>query len=103
MHKKILVSSLKNTFIAVVYIFMVSQVMQYGENWFGKEDNNFTPFALLLLFSLSAVIVGYLIVGQTIFLFLDGQKRESQLSILYSIGCLGIFTLIGLIVLAIIK
>ena len=103
MNKKILVSSLRNTFFAVVYIFIVSQIMQHWESWFGKEDNNFTPFALLLLFSLSAAIVGYLIVGQAIFLFLDGQKKESRLSILYSIGCLGIFTLIGLIVLAIIK
>lgn len=103
MNKELLFKTFRNTIGAAVYIFVVSQIMQNGEKLFGGDDNMLTPFAILLLFSLSAAVVGGLILGQSIIFFLDGKKKESIKAAIYSIGWLAIFTLIGLLILVIIK
>ena len=54
MNKKLVFKSLRNTTCAVVYIFIISQIMKNGEKLFGQDENIFVPFAFLILFSLSA-------------------------------------------------
>jgi hypothetical protein len=78
---------------------MVSQIMQKGERLFGKEDNMITPFAILLLFSLSAFVVGGLVFGQSIMLFLEHKKIEGIRAAVFSIGWLGVYTMLGLLIL----
>jgi len=93
----------RNTVLAAIYIFIVSQIMQNGDKFFGKTDNMFTPFVVLLLFCLSAAVVGGLVFGKSLFLFLENKKDESVRSAIYSIGWLGVYTVLGLLTLFIVK
>jgi hypothetical protein len=102
MNKKIALKSLRNIIAAGVYIFGVSQLMFHGNSLFGQEDNSLMPFALLLLFSVSAAIVGFLVFGQAVMLFLDKKRQEAIESVAYSILWLFLITIVALIVLAVI-
>ena len=84
-----------NTLAAAVYIFAVSQLIYHGDRWFGQLGNtNLGPFALLLLFSVSAAIVGGLVFGPSIYLFLAGDKKESVRAALLSTAWLFLITLL---------
>lgn len=77
--------------------------MQSSGQLFGNVNNIVGPFVILLLFSLSAAVVGGLVFGESVMLFFDNKKRESVKAAIYSIGWLGIYTLLGLLALIIIK
>lgn len=103
MNKKILFKSSRNTTIAAIYIFLVSQLMQNSDTIFGINPNAFlAPFMVLLLFSFSAAVVGGLIFGDSVIQLLAGKKRDGILSAIYSIGWLGIYTLLGIILIILI-
>lgn len=102
MDKKIALTTFRNVILAGFYIFGVSQLMYHGNTLFGKEDNSLMPFALLLLFSVSAAIVGILVFGQAITLFLDKKMKEAIESAAYSILWLFIITVIIFVILALI-
>lgn len=94
-NKKLLLYSFRNIIGAGAYIFTVSQIMRNGDKIFGRiEDEVLGPFAILMLFVLSAAIVGSLIFGQAVYYFFDNRKKDSILMIFYSIGCLFILTTI---------
>lgn len=62
----------------VAYIIFVSFLMFNVEKIFGgQEDTILAPVAFLLLFTLSAAIVGLLIFGRPVMLYLDGKKKEA--------------------------
>lgn len=95
MNKKLLITTFRNISLAAIYIFLVSQLMQNGEKLFGRVDNNILgPFAILLLFSLSAAIVGSLVFGHAVYLFLIKDTKKAMLSAIYSIGWLFFVTVI---------
>lgn len=89
--------------MAAIYIFLVSQLMQNGEKLFGHTNNAMGPFVILLLFSLSAAVVGGLVFGDSVILFFENKRDKGIKSAIYSVGWLGIYTAIGLLALAIIK
>jgi hypothetical protein len=103
MNKELLFKTFRNVTGAAFYIFLVSQIMQNGDKLFGKEDKFLTPFVVLLLFSLSAAVVGGLVIGQTVILFWDNKKKESVQAAIYSIGWLGMYTILGMLALALLK
>lgn len=103
MDKKLLTKAFRNTTAVAIYIFLVSQIMNNGDKIFGKNDNLFAPFAFLLLFSLSAAIVGSLVFGQSVMLFFEGKKKESIQAAIYSVGWLGFYTVVVLIILFLIR
>jgi hypothetical protein len=103
MDRDLLKITFRNTLGATAYIFLVSQVMSHGDKLFGQQDSSLTPFAVLLLFSLSAAVVGGLILGQSIFLFFDNKKAQSIKAAIYSVAWLGIFTALALLLLAVAK
>ena len=94
---------LKKTFIntvgAVVYIFIVSQIMQNGDKIFGKNDDMLGFLVVLLLFSLSAAVVSGLVFGLSLKLFIENKKSECIQAAIYSVGWLGLYTVIGIMVL----
>lgn len=96
-----MLKTLRNTAGAAVYILLVSQVMTRGQNLFG--NNNLTPFVILMLFSLSAAVVGGLVLGLSAWLFFDGKKKESILAAFYSVGWLAVYTALGLLALWLLK
>ncbi len=104
MANKLLFSTLMNVSLAGLYIFGISQFLFYGEKIFNAtEDSNLAPFLLLLLFSLSAAVVGSLIFGQAVIFFLENKRLEGIKSAFYSIGWLFLFTLIIVVALVLIK
>ena len=103
MKNKLILTTFRNVALAAVYIFGISQFMFFAEQLFGKKDTNLTPFIVLLLFSLSAAVVGSLVFGQAVMLFLDNKQSESVRSGIYSVMWLFLITLIAVITLIIIK
>ncbi|HZJ34819.1 MAG TPA: hypothetical protein VFD55_02270 [Candidatus Angelobacter sp.] len=104
MRNNLVLTTLRNTIGAIVYIFLVSQIMNSGQELFGNLGNNFLgPFAVLLLFVLSAAVVGGLLFGQAIYLFLEGKKKDGVKSAIYSIGWLFLITTVIFLALLIIK
>lgn len=103
MNKALLMKSFRNTTAAAVYIFGVSQIMNNGDKIFGEVDNMFASFVFLLLFSLSAAVVGGLVLGESVMLFLDNKKRESITATMYSVAFLALYTLLGIIALIALK
>lgn len=85
----------------IAYIAIVSIFMRYGEELFGKEDTYLTPIVFLSLFTLSAAIVGSLMFGKPIMLYLDGKKKEAVQLGGATIGFLAVEVLILLIALGI--
>jgi hypothetical protein len=77
--------------------------MLHWNRWFGNVNNDIGPFVILLLFSLSAAVVGGLVFGESVLLFFDNKRSDSIMAAIYSIGWLGVYTVLGLLALVIIK
>ncbi len=95
--------SLKNAAFTIIYVFLVALLIWKANDIFGKMENFLGPFTFLLLFTLSAAIVGSLIIGKPIFLYLDGQKKEAVMLLLYTIAWLFVATIIALLIQILIK
>jgi len=71
----------KNPFINAVfatsYITLVALFMFYGSKVFPAKDTILTPIAVLSLFTLSVVMMGYLFLYQPLMLFLNGHKKNA--------------------------
>lgn len=60
------------------YVFFVALFMRNVENIFPDADDNFlAPLFIILLFVLSALVTGGLVLAKPIMLYLDGNKKES--------------------------
>lgn len=96
----------KNSFLTAmgitVYILIIATIMQNEDRIFGTQDNFFSPIAFLMLFTLSAVTVGGLVLGKPLMLYFDGKKKEAVNMFLQTVGFLAGFTTITLIITAII-
>lgn len=87
----------------LAYIALVALVMQNGDQWFGQMNNFIGPIAFLLLFTLSALVVGLLGLGKPIILYLDGKKKEAITLILLTVANLFALTLIALVIASLCK
>lgn len=97
---KLIRYSLMHALGVLVYVALVAWLMINGENFFGKLDTFWGPVAFLLLFVLSAAIVGLLVLVRPALLYLDGQKQEGIKLLLYTIGWLFVITVIVFVSLA---
>jgi hypothetical protein len=95
--------SLMNAFSVAVYVAAIAYLMQNGERFFGKTNNFFGGFAFLLLFVVSAAIVGYQVFGQPVTMYLDGKKKEAITMASQTIGWLTAIIVVVLVILSIIK
>jgi len=82
--------SLLHSLCVVVYVAFVAMIMQNGDRLFGKEDTVLVVMAILLLFCVSAAVVGSLVFGYPVVLFLNGQKKEGIAMALSTIGWLAV-------------
>jgi len=87
--------------LAGIYIGSVGLFMRHAEAIFGKQNSTVGIVAVLLLFSLSALVVGGLIVGKPVMLYLDGKKKEAVWMLIASGGWLFLFFLVAIGVLAV--
>ncbi|EKD56505.1 MAG: hypothetical protein ACD_58C00167G0008 [uncultured bacterium] len=91
-----------------VYVFVVVNIMQNGEKWFGQNDSIWGVFAILMLFVLSTGVCGILILGKPVIMYLDGNtstslgtgKKEAIRFLLATLGWLFLLVIITLIILA---
>ena len=84
-NSKLIMAATLDSLGVVVYIFLVSLIMNNGEKIFGSMANSaIAPVAFLLLFVFSALVTGGLILGRPIILYLDGQKKEGLKLLFYT-------------------
>ncbi|MEK7143170.1 MAG: hypothetical protein AAB785_03110 [Patescibacteria group bacterium] len=85
---KLIIFSLLNSAGTFIYIILVSLVMINGGKIFGQANNLWGGIIILTLFVLSALIVGLLILGRPIILYLNGLKKEGILMLIYTVSAL---------------
>lgn len=95
--------SLVNSILASVYISAVSFLMSNGQKLFGKNAGVLGGIAILLLFVISAAVMGLLILGRPLWLYLDGLKKEAVKLFYLTIAWLILIAAILFISLAIFK
>ncbi|HOZ36832.1 MAG TPA: hypothetical protein PLR18_03310 [bacterium] len=100
--KKILTRSLVHSLGVVIYILLVTGLMSKANDWFGKEDTALSGAAFLLLFVLSATVVGSLVLGKPILLYWDGEKKNALKMLFYTSGWLFVWLVLCFVVIALI-
>jgi hypothetical protein len=95
---------LLNSVVAVVYIVIIV-LMIFGIGKLSAEDNAglFIPIAMLSLFTLSTVVMGYLFLFTPVTLYLDGKKKESVKYLLHTIGWFAVLTAIFWVIVAVLS
>jgi hypothetical protein len=94
--------SLGHATLVLVYISAVAWLMSNGEALFGEEESFLVPVAMLMLLVLSAAVMGLLVFGRPILMYLDGKKREAVTFLGYTLGWMTLLTFLMFIVLAIV-
>ena len=99
LNSKIVKQSFLFSSIAVVYIALVSTIMNNAERIFGQQDKSvLAPIVFLLLLVISVAMMGTLIFGKPLMLYIDGKRREAVEMVICTIVCLMIY--VGLILVA---
>jgi len=98
MKNNILKTSLINALGVTLYVALIALVFRYAEKIFGKMNSYLGQLSFLLLFVLSAAVVGYLILAKPIMLYLDGAKKEAAKLLVSTIGWLFVATILALLI-----
>lgn len=69
----------------LVYVSAVAWVMTNGDRLFGPVETILGPISFLMLFVLSAAIVGLLVFAKPVMMYLDGAKKEAIAMLVYTI------------------
>jgi len=77
----------------LAYVAIVAWVMTNGNAWFGQVKGVGGPIAILMLLVLSAAVVGMLVFGRPILVFLDGRKREAVMMAITTVASIAVLTL----------
>lgn len=82
-----------------VYVLLVAVFMSQANSWFGVEDKFLTPVVVLMLFVISALVTGSLVLGRPVMLYLDGMKKEAVRLLIQTTVVMVLIFIINLIVL----
>ena len=96
----LLKTALVNSIGTAVYILLVALLMTYANRIFGQEAGVLSGVGILLLMTLSVLVVGSLVIGKPLMLYLDGNKKEAVKLLLQTTLILAIITIIFLGILA---
>ena len=97
--KEITKQAVTNALGVYVYVLLVALLMWQGNALFGTEDTMLSMAAFLMLFVLSAGVVGTFILGRPILLYLDGKKKEAVTLFANTIVGILVLTLLSMLVL----
>jgi ABC-type multidrug transport system permease subunit len=86
----------------VVYIVIVAFIMTNAENLFGDAPDIFGVATFLMLFVLSAAVVGSAIFARPVIMYLEGQKKDALTLLSQTILWLLAMVAIALIVLVVV-
>ena len=98
------VRGLINAVLALAYIFLASLFVNFIPKLFGPESNGnggilgFSVF--LMFFVLSATVMGTLVLGKPVMLYIDGQKKDAVKLLGITIGWMFVL-MIGVLLLKI--
>ncbi len=92
-NSKLLLLALLNSLGASAYIAAVVFLMTNAQKLFSSPNNFLGPVVILLLFVISATIVGLLVLGRPGFLYFNGLKREGIVLLVYTVIFLLIITI----------
>lgn len=73
----IVLNGLLHAAAATAYIGLVTFVMSHATAWFGEQDHALTGMAAIMLFVLSAAVMGVTVFGRPVLWYIDGKKIES--------------------------
>jgi len=94
-----ILKSFINALGVLVYISGVALIMFNMEHAFDNEPSFLVPVLMLLLFVTSAAITGSLVLGKPVMLYLDNQKKEALVFLVYTLAWLVIFMVLTLLTL----
>lgn len=94
---QITVHSLMQSLAVVVYIGLVAWIMQPAKIWFGEMDNWWGPVTFLLLFVVSAAMVGLLVFDRALYWYFDGSKPAAVKLVLFTVAWLVVITVLILV------
>lgn len=99
--KNVTQHSFMNATLTVVYVIAVAAFMTHAERWFGQMNSVLSATSFLLLFTLSAFVVGGLLVIKPLLLYIDGAKKEAVQVLVLSGVWLAAWLVLGLLVIAV--
>ncbi|MDP3741178.1 MAG: hypothetical protein Q8R08_02515 [bacterium] len=100
-NSKTILHSLLHALGVLIYVLFVAIVMNNAENIFGQAENQFwIPAAILLLFVVSATIVGLIVLGRPAYLYLNDKKSEGIKFLFLTVGWLIVITILVFVLLA---
>lgn len=110
----LLLKSMKNVILkyaglnalgTALYVAAVAIFMSHTSEIFNgvEEKTALIPFAMLLLFVLSATVTGSLVIGRPVLWYLDGKKKEAVRLFIATVGFLFFFTLVAFLGLALLR
>ncbi len=80
---------------AFLYIVFIVFFMSNGAKIFGNDDGGIlAPIGILLLLVLSVSIMGMLIFGKPVLMFLNGERKEAVKLVIYTV--ISLFTIMVL-------
>jgi len=100
---KFILKSLVNAFGSFIYISAVAWIMTSGDSIFGRLEGFLAPLFLLLLFVISALVTGVLILGKPILLYLNNSKEEAIIFLLYTLAWLVLFAVALIVVMLVLQ
>ena len=87
----------------LIYTTFIAYLMMSADQLHGNMSSLLGPIAFLMLFTLSAAVVGMLIFGRPVMLYLDGKKKEAMNFAGTTVGFLFIEALVIFIFLALVN
>ena len=94
MDKKLVRQGFINALGTTAYVCLVVIGIANAERFLGSDETILIPMTMLMLFILSATITSSLVLGKPILMYLNGQKAEAVKLFLYTVGWLGLYTII---------
>jgi hypothetical protein len=102
-NKKIIGFGFLSAACVCLYVWLVAFFMNHASNWFGTQDKGvLTPMLALMLLVLSAAIVGTLVFGLPVYVFLSGDKKGGIKQLFFNLLWLFVFVMIFVVILALI-
>jgi hypothetical protein len=86
--------ALGHAILVLLYTSGVAWILFNGQRLFGKVTSFWGPLAVLMLFVVSATIVGTLVLGRPILLYLGGKRNEALRFFGWTVGWLAALTLV---------
>lgn len=83
-NKKLFFFSALHSLGVLAYVSLVVTFMNNAQKIFGNDNPPLTGVVVLLVFILSALITGSLVLGKPIMLYLDGKKTEAVRMLVYT-------------------